>query len=249
MGTRASSAMHEWWTRHGVHSPAQAFTHIRGINLSAHLEQVYGSLSAQVAEDLIQAGGASDLIMQDLTIEHSPCEETHRRYDEDLVCRMRDELLNRCRWDDREEWLANSTWLSLPAYYHPTLEPALREIGIDSRPFASLNAWFATQDIRNPREMSTRLDQQDISRRGDGTSEEDELNIRIRNMLDEANLDIDFGHPPGSNRRDTAPGAPISDDETCIICWEGGDDDETNSLSRWPQRGHVIHRSCLSRWI
>ena len=95
VGTRASSAMHEWWTRHGVHSPAQAFTYIRGINQSAHPEQVYGNLSAQVAEDLIQAGGASDLIMQDLTIEQSPYEETHRRYDEDLVCRMRDELLNR----------------------------------------------------------------------------------------------------------------------------------------------------------
>ena len=56
VGTRASSAMHEWWTRHGVQSPAQAFAYIQGINQSAHPEQVYSNLSAQVVEDLIQAG-------------------------------------------------------------------------------------------------------------------------------------------------------------------------------------------------
>ena len=124
-GTRTSSAMHEWWTRHGVQSPMQALTYIQGINQSAHPEQVYGNLSAQVVEDLIQAGGASDLIMQDYTIEQSPHEGAHMRYDEQLVCRMRDELLNRRCWDDREEWLANSRWLSLPAYCHTTLEPVL----------------------------------------------------------------------------------------------------------------------------
>ena len=32
VGTRTSSAMHEWWTRHGVQSPMQAFTYIQGIN-------------------------------------------------------------------------------------------------------------------------------------------------------------------------------------------------------------------------
>ena len=253
VGTRASSAMHEWWTRHGVHSPAQAFTYIQSINQSAHPEQVYGNLSAQVTEDLIQAGGASDLIMQDLTIEQSHEEEVHRRYDEELVCRMRDELLNRRCWDDREECLANSTWLSLPpAYYHPTLEPVLHEIGIDSRPFARLNAWFATQGIRNPREMSIRLDQQDISIRGDDMREEDELNMRIRHRLVETGLATDLRRVIESglsNRRNTAPCAPGSDEDTCVICWEGATENEPDSLSRWPQCGHVIHRSCLSRWI
>ena len=162
-----SSAMHEWWTRHGVQSPVQAFTYIQGINQSAHPDQVYGNLSTQVVEDLIQAGGASDLIMQDLTIEQSPHEEAHRRYDEELVCRMRDELLNRRCWDDGAEWLANSTWLTLPAYYHTTLEPVLREIGIDEGPFVRLNTWFTTQGIRNPRDMSNRLDQLDVLPRDD----------------------------------------------------------------------------------
>ena len=80
----------------------RAFTYIQGINQSAHPDEVYGTLSTQIAEDIIQAGGASDLIMQDLTIEHSPCEETLRQHDEDIVSRIRDELLNRRRRDDAE---------------------------------------------------------------------------------------------------------------------------------------------------
>ena len=121
--TRTSIVMHGWWTRHGVQSLMQAFTYIQGINQSARPKQVYGNLSAQVVEDLIQAGGASDLIMQDFAIEQSPHEEAHRRYDEELVCRMRDELLNGRCWDDREEWLANSIPTSILPH-HPRTSSA-----------------------------------------------------------------------------------------------------------------------------
>ena len=251
-GTRASRAMHEWWTRHGARSPLPAFAYIQGINLSAHPEQVYGNLPVQVVEDLIQAGGACDLIAQDLIIEQSPHEGAHRRFDEELVCRMRDELLNRRCWDDREEWLANSTWLSLPAYYLTTLEPVLREIGIDEGPFVRLNTWFTTQGIRNPREMSNRLDQLDVLPRDDDIPEDDELNTRIRHMLGDVGLATELRHAIGSglsNRRNTAPHTPGPDGDTCVICWEGATENESDTLSRWPQCGHIIHRSCLSRWI
>ena len=130
--------------------------------------------------------------MQDLTIEHSPCEETLRQYDEDFVSRIRDELLNRRRRDDTEGWEASASWLALPAYYLSALVPVLREIGIDPRPFDCLNAWFATQGIRNPREMSTRLDQQDVSTRDNNTNGGDDLSARIMSMLAEANLDIEL---------------------------------------------------------
>ena len=61
----------------------------------------------------------------------------------------------------------------------------LREIGIDEGPFVRLNSWFATQGIRNPRDMSNRLDRIDVSPRDDDMQEEDELNTRIRHMLDQ----------------------------------------------------------------
>ena len=77
VGTRASSAMRDWWSRHEVESPSRACAYIQGINQSAHPGQVYGQLSAQIIEDLFQAGGASDLIVQDLTVEQSP--QCHRK--------------------------------------------------------------------------------------------------------------------------------------------------------------------------
>ena len=252
VGTRTSSAMHEWWTRHGVQSPMQAFTYIQGNNQSAHPDQVYGNLSTQVVKDLIQAGGASDLIMQDLTIEQSPHEETYKLYDEELVRRMGDQLLNRRCWDDREGWLVNSTWPTLPAYYHTTLEPVLREIGIDEGPFVRLNSWFATQGVRNPRDMSNRQDQIDVSPRDDDMQEEDELNTRIRHMLINAGLitELRRATEPGlSSRRSNAPHTPGPNGNTCVICWEGATENESDTLSSWPQCGHIIHRSCHSRWI
>jgi len=251
VGTRASNAMHEWWTRQGVQSPAQAFTYIRGINQSAHPDEVYGALSTQIVEDLIQAAGASDLVMQDLTIEQSPCEEARREYDEDLVRRVGGELLNRRHWNDTEGWVASATWLALPAYHISTLVPILQEMGIELGPFDRLNAWFATQGIRSPREMDTRLDQQDISTRGNNTGEEDERSARIMSMLAETNLDVELRRAAeaGLSDRRTATDSPIADGETCVICWEGDNEDATDPLSRWPQCGHVIHGDCLSRWI
>ena len=119
VGTRASSAMRDWWSRHEVESPSRACAYIQGINQSAHPGQVYGQLSAQIIEDLFQAGGASDLIVQDLTVEQSPQGETNRRFDEELISRIRDRLLNRQYWDDGEAWLINSTWLTLPRIIKP----------------------------------------------------------------------------------------------------------------------------------
>ena len=252
VGTRTSSAMHEWWTRHEVQSPMQAFAYIQGINQSAHPDQVYGNLSTQIIEDLIQAGGASDLIMQDLTIEQSSQEETHRRFDEELVCRIRDRLLNRRCWDDGEAWLINPTWLTLPAYYQTTLEPVLSEIGIDEGPFVRLNSWFATEGIRNPRDMSNRLDQIDISPCDDDMQEEDELNTRIRHLLVNAGLTTELRRATESgfsNRRSNDPQTSDPNGDTCVICWEGVAENESDTLSRWPQCGHIIHRSCHSRWI
>ena len=105
VGTRANSAMHDWWVRRDVESPSQACAYIQGINQAAHPGEIYGDLTAQVIEDLIQAGGASDLIMQDLTKEPSSQEEADRRFDEDLVSRIRDRLLNQQYWNDGEAWL------------------------------------------------------------------------------------------------------------------------------------------------
>ena len=252
VGIRASSAMHEWWTRHEAQSPRQAFAYIQGINQSAHPGQVYGNLSTQIIEDLIQAGGANDLIMQDFTIEQSSQEETHRRFDENLVYRIRDRLFNRQYWDDGEAWLINSTWLALPAYYQITLEPVLSEIGIDEGPFVRLNSWFATEGVRNPRDMSNRLDGIDISPRDDGMQEEDEPNARVRHLLDNTGLITELGRATESglnNRRSNDPQPPDPNEDTCVICWEGVAENESDTLTRWPQCGHIIHRNCHSRWI
>ena len=108
MGARASSAMHPWWIRHDVESPRQACAYVQGINQAAHPGEIYGELTTQVFEDLLQAGDASDLIMQDLTTEQSTQEEANRRFDEDLVSRIRDRFLNQQYWSDGEAWLLNS---------------------------------------------------------------------------------------------------------------------------------------------
>ena len=180
--------MRDWWTRHYVESPRHACAYIQGINQSARPGEVYGQRSAQIIEDLIQAGGASDLIMQDLTIEQSSQEEAKRRFDEDLVNRIRDRPLNRQYWDDGEAKLINSTWLTLPAYYQDTLEPVLSEIGIDEVPFARLNSWLAQEGIRNPRDMG----EVEIADRDDDMQEEDELNARIRHLLDITGFTTEF---------------------------------------------------------
>ena len=99
--------------------------------------------------------------------------------------------------------------------------------------------------------MDTRLDQQDISTRGNNTEEEDERSARIMSMLAETNLDVELRRAAeaGLSDRRTAADSPIADGETCVICWEGDNEDATDSLSRWPQCGHVIHGDCLNRWI
>ena len=137
--------MRAWWIRHEVDSPRRPCAYVQGINQAVQPGEIYGELTAQVIEDLIQAGGASDLILQDPTTEQSTQEEANRRFDEDLVSRLRDRLLNQQYWSDGEAWLLNATWLALPAYYHATLEPVLNEIGIDEGPVARLNSWL-TQD-------------------------------------------------------------------------------------------------------
>ena len=242
VGTRASSAMRDWWSRHEVESPSRACAYIQGINQSAHPGQVYGQLSAQIIEDLFQAGGASDLIMQDLTVEQSPREETNRRFDEELVSRIRDRLLNRQYWDDEEAWLVNSTWLTLPAYYQATLEPVLSEIGIDERPFARLNSRLAQEGIRNPRDMSRRLDGVEIEECSGNTQEEDELNGRIRQLLDNTGFINELRRAIESglgNRRRNDLQPPDPNEDTCVICWEGVTEHESDTLTRWPQCGNA----------
>ena len=220
VGTRANSAMHDWWTRHDVESPSQACAYIQGINQSAHPGEVFGKLSAQAIEDLIQAGGASDMIMQDLTTEQSSQEEAHRRFDEDLVSRIRGRLLNQQCLDDGEAWLINSAWLTLPSYCQATLEPVLNEIGIDDAPFARLNPWLAQKGIRNPRDMSRRLDEVGIPERGDSKQEEDELNARITHLLGSTGLVTEFRRAIESglnNRRRRDPQPPDANEDTCNL--------------------------------
>ena len=251
VGTRASSAMHDWRIRHDVETPSQARAYIQGINQAAHPGEIYGELTAQVIEDLIQAGGASDLIMQDLTTEQSSQEEANRRFDDDLVNRIRDRLLNQQYWDDGEAWLLNSTWLTLAAYYQATLVPVLSETGIDEGPFARLNSWLAQEEIRNPRDMSRRLDAVEITDRDGNVQEEDELNTRIKHLLSNTGLITESRRAIESglsNRRKRDPQPPDANEDTCVICWEGVAEDESDTLTRWPQCGHIIHRTCHSHW-
>ena len=126
--------------------------------------------------------------MQDLTTEQSTQEEANRRFDEDLVSKIRGRLLNQQYWIAGEAWLLNATWLVLPAYYHATLEPVLNEIGIDESPFVQLNSWPTQEGNRNPRDMSRRLDEVEVTERNANEQEEDEPNSRIEHLLGDAGL-------------------------------------------------------------
>ena len=150
-------------------------------------------------------------------------EEANRRFDEDLVSRLRDRLLNQQYWSDEEAWLRNATWLALPAYYHATLETVLNKIGIDDTPFARLNSWLPQEGIRDPRGMSRRLDDADLSDRDTNEQGDDELNSRIEYILGNSGLlpELRSAAEAGlSNRRRRDPQPQDTREDTCIICWE-----------------------------
>ena len=118
----------------------------------------------------------------------STLEEANRIFDEDLVNRFRDRLLNQQYWGDEEAWLHNAAWLALPDYCQATLEPVLNEIGIDVIPFARFNAWLTQQEIRNPRDMSRRLDDGDHNDLAASGYDDAEVNSRIEGLMGNSGL-------------------------------------------------------------
>ena len=52
-----------------------------------------------------------------------------------------------------------------------------------------------------------------------------------------------------NTRRRRTPQAQDPREDTCVICWDGIAEDASDTLTRWPQCGHLIHRTCHSHWI
>ena len=65
IGTAASIAVRPWWMERGVNTPAQAQAYTQGIDQGTHPEIRYGAINAQTAEDLVKAGDAGRLLLQD----------------------------------------------------------------------------------------------------------------------------------------------------------------------------------------
>ena len=131
--------------------------------------------------------------------------------------------------------------------YQATLESVLNVIGIDVTPFDRLNSWLLQQLVRNPWDMSRRLDD-DAANGHDDT----ELNPRNECLLDNSGLlsEIRDAVEMGlDTRRRRTPQAQDPREDTCVICWDGIAEDASDILTRWPQCGHLIHRTCHSHWI
>ena len=146
----------------------------------------------------------------------------------------------------------NAAWLTLPCRYQATLESVLNEIGIDATPFGRLNSWFLQQGIRNPRDLSRRLGAINYNEHAANRHDDTELNPRIGCLLDNSGLLPELRHAveTGLNtRRMRNPQAQDPREDTCVICWDGMVEDASDTHTRWPQCGHLIHQTCHSRWI
>ena len=64
--TASSITVRIWWMERGVNSPALAQAYMQGVGQGNHPERRYGAINARTAEDLMNAGGAGRLLLQDL---------------------------------------------------------------------------------------------------------------------------------------------------------------------------------------
>ena len=125
-----------------IDSPIQARTYMQGISLGAQPESTYGNLVSQMAEDLLSAGCAGELLLQDLSIrptgqDSQSGSERHNgpagdSVDQEAASRLGERLLNEQDWRDEEAWLSDSIWLALPCHFSAHLEAILNELGIST---------------------------------------------------------------------------------------------------------------------
>ena len=118
IGTAASVAMRTWWMERGVSTPAQAQACMQGVDQGTHPEIRYGAIDAQIAEDLMNAGAASRLLLQDLNAGRAdddiqPDNERHHNradgsVDHEAASRPCERLLNEQDWRDEEACLCDA---------------------------------------------------------------------------------------------------------------------------------------------
>ena len=127
--------------------------------------------------------------------------------------------------------------------------------------FGRLSSWFLRQGIRTPAELANHMDEvtalpnqmgvgeQTIAyatHGAEGQQERIETLLQTTGLLSALRRVVVDGL---TVRRGVAPTAESSNDETCVVCWEGQTKEGDGALMGWQECGHLLHWACYRRWV